>query len=237
MANIGDLSEFERGQRLKADDLNVHVDLLRQHEQKAGRKHEAPNSTFGPDGWLQRLWAPGDEKRRFELGEDLAPGDLDVPAFLLRWDPISEVLVRTETPLKVSDVMYGHRGRRFGKFVAPNNQGSQGYVVLPEDSNKWEITWMQPAATLITGLLMRRLSRGDPYFDISSVTVMSPPGRTPPGGLIADTGPQNTDPSIKVIVKNREFWAEAGVEAIAGWDEATRQWIAVDVPCPEGYGW
>ena len=73
--DTSDLRDFARGHRLRAAELQVHVDLLREHHEVLSRKHEAPFSCFDPDGWYQRRQPGAGGQWKFaKLNGDLEGG-------------------------------------------------------------------------------------------------------------------------------------------------------------------
>ena len=164
-------------------------------------------------------------RRYVELAQDLTPGE-SAKFFPATWNPDDgwetdtstavEDLADTET---LYDPLGGHRGRAYGKFDSPNQDGSR--AVIERIGGLWIVQWMQPTALLIYGLLTADLASGTSTFLIDGVTV------TPPGALIT-----SEDPAGDITIRNKGFEGDNNGHCAALWDEANNEFMAFDVACP-----
>lgn len=170
---------------------------------------------------------PGIELRHFELKDDLTPGN-SAAAYQQAWDGSAYAADADSQEFDVYDIGGLHRGRGRDKYGSPHNTGSCGTAVQGGESGEWEIVWMQPAATLITGLLTGDLATTDTTFQIDGVTIM-----LPIGGIITDQDPA-ADMTIHNILQNEagDYWnSDDNGYVRAVWNEAEEQWDADYVAC------
>lgn len=163
---------------------------------------------------------------RFELRTALAPGG-NASAWLLHWSPSSSdftIFGASMLWFTVHDAYGMFYGRKRGAYGSPHNLGSRGRAQWCQDARRWEITYLQPAALMLTGTTTATVSSTGP-FTVSSPTVMQPIG-----GLICDQ-----DPGANMTVHAvHEHWADvqSGARIEAAWNEDTGQWEWIQSDCP-----
>jgi hypothetical protein len=158
---------------------------------------------------------------RFELTEDLAPGE---SAAAIRIVPDGVGTWRDADPEQTATIR-DQLGTTRGKARTDSLDGTRVLAVKAHDHADWEIVQAQGWPLMIRGQLTAALATTDATFTIDGVTVLQPVGCIAAGHII--------DGSNEVTVYNIFNWeGDDDGEVVAVWNEYADRWEAIQVECP-----
>ncbi len=162
--------------------------------------------------------SPPLDEWRFELKNALSIGGT-AQAYFRRWTGAAWV-TDTTIEITVTDRKGVYLGRGVTTYSSPHDTGSMGTAKYWPDSNKWEITWLQPHALMIRGKATAIWT--GTTFSIDGVAIMQPSG-----AIITQV-----DPGSNITISDWLNWD--GLEnddVLAVWDQDSETFKAIQKTC------